>query len=63
MDLQPTFHRDDFEIALKVAFFLSIHPMRAQNTPLNSILFNVEMLLISTAVSRMHKRMEIKNKG
>lgn len=38
----------------KVAFFLSIHPMRAQNTPLNSILFNVEMLLISTAVSRMH---------
>lgn len=33
----------------EIAFFLSIHPMRAQNTPLNSILFNVEMLLVSTA--------------
>lgn len=37
------------KFGMRVAFFLSIHPMRAQNTPLNSILFNVEMLLISTA--------------
>lgn len=37
------------KFGMRVAFFISIHPMRAQNTPLNSILFNVEMLLISTA--------------
>lgn len=36
------------KFGMRIAFFLSIHPMRAQNTPLNSILFNVEMLLVSS---------------
>mmetsp|Transcript_49738 Transcript_49738/g.116190 ORF Transcript_49738/g.116190 Transcript_49738/m.116190 type:complete len:523 (+) Transcript_49738:52-1620(+) len=37
------------KLGMRVAFLISIHPMRVQNTPLNSILFNVEMLLVSTA--------------
>eukprot|EP00931_Biecheleriopsis_adriatica_P065881 TRINITY_DN40337_c0_g1_i1.p1 TRINITY_DN40337_c0_g1~~TRINITY_DN40337_c0_g1_i1.p1 ORF type:complete len:534 (-),score=120.07 TRINITY_DN40337_c0_g1_i1:92-1693(-) len=37
------------KLGMRVAFLISIHPMRAKNTPLNSILFNVEMLLISSA--------------
>mmetsp|Transcript_71073 Transcript_71073/g.169636 ORF Transcript_71073/g.169636 Transcript_71073/m.169636 type:complete len:511 (+) Transcript_71073:64-1596(+) len=37
------------KFGMRVAFLISIHPMRPQNTPLNSILFNVEMLLVSTA--------------
>lgn len=37
------------KFGLRIAIFFSIHPMRFQATPLNSILFNVLMLLISTA--------------
>ncbi|CAE7802013.1 unnamed protein product, partial [Symbiodinium sp. KB8] len=36
------------KLGMRVAFLISIHPMRVQNTPLNSILFNVEMLLVAT---------------
>jgi LMBR1 domain-containing protein 1 len=38
-----------FKFGMRVFFLFSIHPMRHQATPLNSILFNVEMLLISSA--------------
>lgn len=37
------------KFGMRVFFLFSIHPMRYQATPLNSILFNVEMLLISSA--------------
>lgn len=37
------------KFGMRVAFLFSIHPMRAKATPLNSILFNVEMVLISSA--------------
>jgi len=34
---------------MRIFFVFSIHPMRRKDTPLNSILFNVEMVLISSA--------------
>ncbi|CAE8586784.1 unnamed protein product [Polarella glacialis] len=37
------------KFGMRIVFFFSIHPMRARNTPLNSILFNVEMVLLSSA--------------
>jgi LMBR1 domain-containing protein 1 len=37
-----------FKFGMRIAFLFTIHPMRHKATPLNSILFNVEMLLIST---------------
>lgn len=37
------------KFGLRIFFLLSLHPMRPKATPLNSILFNVELLLISSA--------------
>eukprot|EP00929_Paragymnodinium_shiwhaense_P049276 TRINITY_DN24867_c0_g1_i1.p1 TRINITY_DN24867_c0_g1~~TRINITY_DN24867_c0_g1_i1.p1 ORF type:complete len:446 (-),score=123.34 TRINITY_DN24867_c0_g1_i1:228-1565(-) len=37
------------KFGMRIFIFFSIHPMRYKNTPLNSILFNVEMVLISSA--------------
>mmetsp|Transcript_30550 Transcript_30550/g.81037 ORF Transcript_30550/g.81037 Transcript_30550/m.81037 type:complete len:520 (+) Transcript_30550:3-1562(+) len=37
------------KFGMRFFFVLSIHPMRRQGTPLNSILFNVEMVLLSSA--------------
>jgi len=37
------------KFGLRIFFLLSLHPMRHKATPLNSILFNVELLLISSA--------------
>lgn len=37
------------KFGVRVFFLFSIHPMRHRGTPLSSILFNVEMLLISSA--------------
>eukprot|EP00927_Polykrikos_kofoidii_P085490 TRINITY_DN9316_c1_g1_i1.p1 TRINITY_DN9316_c1_g1~~TRINITY_DN9316_c1_g1_i1.p1 ORF type:complete len:527 (+),score=81.84 TRINITY_DN9316_c1_g1_i1:163-1743(+) len=41
--------RGCLKFGMRVFFLFSIHPMRRQSTPLNSILFNVEMVLISSA--------------
>eukprot|EP00444_Apocalathium_aciculiferum_P026342 CAMPEP_0183419728 /NCGR_PEP_ID=MMETSP0370-20130417/25978_1 /TAXON_ID=268820 /ORGANISM="Peridinium aciculiferum, Strain PAER-2" /LENGTH=569 /DNA_ID=CAMNT_0025603559 /DNA_START=23 /DNA_END=1730 /DNA_ORIENTATION=+ len=37
------------KFGMRIFFLFSIHPMRHQSTPLNSILFNVEMVLITSA--------------
>jgi LMBR1 domain-containing protein 1 len=37
------------KFGMRFFFFVSIHPMKYQATPLNSILFNVEMVLLSSA--------------
>lgn len=37
------------KFGMRVFFLFSIHPMRHQATPLNSILFNVELLLVTSA--------------
>jgi len=37
------------KFGMRFFFLMSIHPMRRQGTPLNSILFNVEMVLLSSA--------------
>lgn len=37
------------KFGMRIFFFFSIHPMRYQATPLNSILFNVLMVLMSSA--------------
>eukprot|EP00932_Pfiesteria_piscicida_P003545 SRR837773.13453.p1 GENE.SRR837773.13453~~SRR837773.13453.p1 ORF type:complete len:279 (+),score=79.25 SRR837773.13453:26-838(+) len=37
------------KFGMRVFFLFSIHPMRHQATPLNSILFNVELLLLTSA--------------
>lgn len=37
------------KFGMRILFFFSIHPMRYKQTPLNSILFNVQMLLLSSA--------------
>merc|ERR1712039_564807 len=37
------------KFGMRIFFLFSIHPMRHKGTPLNSILFNVEMVLITSA--------------
>jgi len=37
------------KFGMRIVFLFAIHPMRHKSTPLNSILFNVEMVLISSA--------------
>lgn len=37
------------KFGMRVFFFFSVHPMRFKDTPLNSILFNIMMLLIASA--------------
>jgi len=37
------------KFGMRIFFFFSIHPMRHEATPLNSILFNVELMLITSA--------------
>merc|ERR1712146_828880 len=37
------------KFGMRIFIFFSIHPMKRQGTPLNSILFNVLMVLISSA--------------
>mmetsp|Transcript_34221 Transcript_34221/g.72891 ORF Transcript_34221/g.72891 Transcript_34221/m.72891 type:complete len:538 (+) Transcript_34221:227-1840(+) len=37
------------KFGMRLFFLFSIHPMRRQGTPLNSILFNVEMVLLTSA--------------
>jgi len=37
------------KFGMRIFLFFSIHPMRYKATPLNSILFNVEMVLVSSA--------------
>jgi len=37
------------KFGMRLFFLFSIHPMKRQGTPLNSILFNVEMVLITSA--------------
>lgn len=39
------------KFGMRIFFLFAIHPMRQQATPLNSILFNVEMMLISSAAT------------
>lgn len=41
--------RGCLKFGMRIFFLFSIHPMRYQATPLNSILFNVEMVLIASA--------------
>mmetsp|Transcript_104429 Transcript_104429/g.319816 ORF Transcript_104429/g.319816 Transcript_104429/m.319816 type:complete len:526 (-) Transcript_104429:27-1604(-) len=37
------------KFGMRIFFFFSVHPMRARGTPLNSILFNVELVLVTSA--------------
>jgi len=39
------------KFGMRIAIFFSIHPMKEKATPLNSILFNVEMVMISSAAT------------